>query len=90
MGRCHEGLTSYVDQPTLILNLLKAVDIACGNHVSFVIDEQGKVYSFGTGTSLQHGHGEEDIKIPRMMSSKFMDMKKITHVAVDTQYTILH
>lgn len=94
MGRCHEGqlglddLTHHVDKPTLIPNIPKVVDIACGNHVSFIIDEAGKVYSFGTGTSLQHGHGEEDIKIPRVMSSKFMDIKKIANVAVGAQHTI--
>ena len=94
MGRCHEGqlgidgLTTHVDQPTLIPNIPKAVDIACGNHVSFIIDELGKVYSFGTGTSLQHGHGDEDIKIPRLMSSKFMDIKQISHIAVGAQHTI--
>jgi len=94
MGRCHEGqlgidgLTTHADKPILIPNIPKAVDIACGNHVSFLIDETGKVYSFGTGTSLQHGHGEDDIKIPRMMSSKFMDIKKIGNVAVGAQHTI--
>ncbi|CAF0760263.1 unnamed protein product [Rotaria sp. Silwood1] len=94
MGRCHEGqlgidaLKTHVDKPTLIPNIPKAVDIACGNHVSFIIDKTGKVYSFGTGTSLQHGHGENDIKMPRMMSSKFMDIKKITNIAVGAQHTI--
>jgi alpha-tubulin suppressor-like RCC1 family protein len=94
MGRCHEGqlgidgLITHADKPKLIPNIPKAVDIACGNHVSFIIDEKGKVYSFGTGISLQHGHGEDDIKIPRMMSSKFMDIKKIANVAVGAQHTI--
>jgi len=94
MGRCHEGqlgidgLTMHCDEPTLIPNISKAVDIACGNHVSFIIDGAGKVHSFGAGTSLQHGHGEEDMKIPRLMSSKFMDMKKIANVAVGAQHTI--
>jgi alpha-tubulin suppressor-like RCC1 family protein len=94
MGRCHEGqlgtdgLTTHVDKPILIRNIPKAVDIACGNHVSFIIDKTGKVYSFGTGTSLQHGHGEDDIKVPRIMSSKFMDIKKIANVAIGAQHTI--
>ena len=94
MGRCHEGqlgvddLATHVDKPTLIRNIPKAVDIACGNHVSFIIDENGKVHSFGAGTSLQHGHGEEDIKLPRLMSSKFMDIKRIINVAVGAQHTI--
>ncbi|CAF1685429.1 unnamed protein product [Adineta ricciae] len=94
MGRCHEGqlgvddLTTHVDKPMLIRNIPKAVDVACGNHVSFIIDENGKVHSFGAGTSLQHGHGEEDIKLPRLMSSKFMDIKRIINVAVGAQHTI--
>ncbi|CAF0790042.1 unnamed protein product [Rotaria sordida] len=94
MGRCHEGqlgidgLTTHIDRPILIPNIPKAVDIACGNHVSFIIDETGKVYSFGAGTSLQHGHGENDIKIPRIISSKFMDIKKIANIAVGAQHTI--
>ncbi|CAF4527244.1 unnamed protein product, partial [Rotaria magnacalcarata] len=94
MGRCHEGqlgiegLTTHLDKPTLIPNIPKAVDIACGNHVSFIIDEKGKVYSFGTGTSLQHGHGEDDVKTPRLMSSKYMDIKKIANITVGAQHTI--
>jgi alpha-tubulin suppressor-like RCC1 family protein len=94
MGRYHEGqlgvdgLATHVDKPILISNIPKAVDIACGNHVSFIIDEKGKIYSFGAGTSLQHGHGEADVKMPRIMSSKFMDIKKIVNVAVGAQHTI--
>jgi alpha-tubulin suppressor-like RCC1 family protein len=94
MGRCHEGqlgtdgLTTHVDKPILIRDIPKAVDIACGNHVSFIIDPTGKVYSFGAGTSVQHGHGEEDMKIPRLMTSKYMDIKKIVNVAVGAQHTI--
>ena len=94
MGRHHEGqlgidqLTSHLTQPTLIPNLSSIVDIACGNHVSFVIDRTGKVFSFGAGTSLQHGHGQDDIKIPRMMSSKYMDIKMVLHIAVGSQHTL--
>lgn len=94
MGRFHEGqlgidgLTNHVAKPTLIRNIPKAVDIACGGHVSFIIDQTGKVHSFGAGTSLQHGHGNDDVKIPQMMSSKFMDIKKIVNIAVGAQHTI--
>lgn len=94
MGRCHEGqlgidgLVDHIDAPRLIPNIPKAADIACGNHVSFIIDQSGKVYSFGAGTSLQHGHGDEDVKVPRLMSSKFMDIKKIVDIAVGAQHTI--
>ncbi|CAF1002694.1 unnamed protein product [Adineta steineri] len=94
MGRHHEGqlgidqLTTHLSQPTLIPNLSNIIDISCGNHVSFVIDRSGKVFSFGAGTSLQCGHGQEDIKIPRMMSSKFMDIKMITNIAVGAQHTL--
>lgn len=94
MGRFHEGqlgidgLTNHVAKPTLIRNIPKAVDIACGGHVSFIIDRTGKVHSFGAGTSLQHGHGDDDVKIPRIMSSKFMDIKKIVNIAVGAQHTI--
>jgi len=94
MGRCHEGqlgidqLTTHLHQPTLTPNLPPITDIACGNHVSFVIDRNGKVYSFGAGTSLQHGHGEQDVKVPRMMSSKYMDIKSVVNIAVGAQHTI--
>jgi alpha-tubulin suppressor-like RCC1 family protein len=94
MGRCHEGqlgidqLTTHLHQPTLIPNLPHIVDIVCGNHVSFAIDRLGKVHSFGAGTSLQHGHGQQDIKVPRVMSSKFMDIKTVTHIAVGAQHTL--
>jgi alpha-tubulin suppressor-like RCC1 family protein len=94
IGRHHEGqlgidqLTTHLTQPTLIPNLSNIVDISCGNHVSFVIDRSGKVFSFGAGTSLQHGHGQEDVKIPRMMSSKYMDIKTVLHIAVGAQHTL--
>lgn len=94
MGRHHEGqlgidqLTTHLNQPTLIPNLSNIIDISCGNHVSFVIDRSGKVFSFGAGTSLQHGHGNNDIKVPRMMSSKFMDIKTVVNIAVGAQHTL--
>ena len=94
MGRCHEGqlgidgLTTHLHQPTLISSLPPIADIACGNHVSFAIDRSGKVHSFGAGTSLQHGHGQQDVKVPRMMSSKFMDIKSVVNIAVGAQHTI--
>ncbi|CAF1217149.1 unnamed protein product [Rotaria sordida] len=94
MGRHHEGqlgideLTKHLSEPTLIPNLSNIIDISCGNHVSFVIDRSGKVFSFGAGTSLQHGHGQPDIKIPRMMSSKYVDIKMILNIAVGAQHTL--
>jgi alpha-tubulin suppressor-like RCC1 family protein len=94
IGRHHEGqlgidqLTTHLKQPTLIPNLSNIIDISCGNHVSFVIDRLGKVFSFGAGTSLQHGHGQQDVKIPRMMSSKYMDIKMVLHIAVGAQHTL--
>ncbi|CAF3323533.1 unnamed protein product [Rotaria socialis] len=94
IGRHHEGqlgineLSEHLSQPTLIPNLSNIVDIACGNHVSFVIDRAGKVFSFGAGTSLQHGHGQQDVKVPRMMSSKYMDIKMALNIAVGAQHTL--
>ncbi|CAF4058233.1 unnamed protein product [Rotaria magnacalcarata] len=94
IGRHHEGqlgidqLTEHLSQPTPIPNLSNIVDIACGNHVSFVIDRAGKVFSFGAGTSLQHGHGQQDVKVPRMMSSKYMDIKMALNIAVGAQHTL--
>lgn len=94
MGRHHEGqlgidqLSTHLTHPTLIPNLSSIVDIACGNHVSFAINSSGKVFSFGAGTSLQHGHGQEDVKIPRLMSSKYMDIKTVLNIAVGAQHTL--
>ncbi|CAF0958446.1 unnamed protein product [Adineta ricciae] len=94
IGRHHEGqlgidqLTGQLTEPTLIPNLSDIVDISCGNHVSFVINRSGKVFSFGAGTSLQHGHGQQDVKIPRMMSSKYMDIKMALNIAVGAQHTL--
>jgi alpha-tubulin suppressor-like RCC1 family protein len=83
-----DQLTTHLNHPALIPNLSNIVDISCGNHVSFAIARSGKVYSFGAGTSLQHGHGQEDIKIPRMMSSKFIDIKMVVNIAVGAQHTL--
>lgn len=94
IGRNREGqlgidqLTEHLTQPTLIPNLIDIIDISCGNHVSFAINRAGKVFSFGAGTSLQHGHGQQDVKTPRMMSSKYMDIKSVLNIAVGAQHTI--
>ncbi|CAF1207095.1 unnamed protein product [Didymodactylos carnosus] len=93
-GRHYEGqlgienIDKHLSEPTRIDDVPKAVDISCGNHVSFVIDENGKAYSFGGGASLQHGHGQRDVKKPEMISSKYMDIKSVQMVAVGSQHTL--
>jgi len=93
-GRNHEGqlgidsVNEHLLQPTEIENIPLAVDIACGGHVSFITDKDGKVYSFGSGTSLQHGHGESDIRIPTLIKSKFMDIKRVQTISVGSQHTL--
>ncbi|CAF0849731.1 unnamed protein product [Didymodactylos carnosus] len=85
----HENLDKHLVKPKLIENIPEEVcDISCGNHVSFILAKSGKVYSFGDGTSLQHGHGHQDIKIPKLISSKYMDIKQIQMIAVGSQHTL--
>ncbi|CAF0927463.1 unnamed protein product, partial [Didymodactylos carnosus] len=85
----HENLTQHLVVPKLIEDIPEEVcDISCGNHVSFILAKSGKVYSFGDGTSLQHGHGHQDIKIPKIISSKYMDIKQIQMIAVGSQHTL--
>lgn len=68
------------------------VSVACGETVSFAVTEKGHVYSWGLGTSLQLGVGdEEDIFVPTQIKSKNVnpDEHEVLSVAAGGQHTTL-
>jgi len=52
----------------------KVKSVVCGESVSYAVTEEGHLYSWGFGTSLQLGVGDEDdIFVPTLVKSKNLD-----------------
>eukprot|EP00111_Clytia_hemisphaerica_P017634 TCONS_00052166-protein len=52
----------------------KVKDVACGESVSYAVTEKGQLYSWGFGTTLQLGVGDDDdIYEPELVKSKNLD-----------------
>lgn len=67
----------------------KIVEIACGEISSFAITQDGKIYSWGMGTSLQLGTGNEDDElIPALLTGKQVKDKNVIKVASGGQHTV--
>lgn len=70
----------------------KVTSIACGEAVSFAITEEGHLFSWGLGTSLQLGAGdEEDLFTPTLVKSKYVNIEEdeILSVSAGGQHTAL-
>ena len=63
----------------------EAVDhVSCGEVCSFAITKQGKLYSWGLGSCLQLGNGEEeDLFVPTLVKGKNLDYSKHLALAVN-------
>ncbi|CAF1553636.1 unnamed protein product, partial [Rotaria sordida] len=62
-GRLGNDLANDIIIPKQINNLTNIFDIAAGGSVSFVINQNAQIYSFGMGDTCQIGHSNEDIFI---------------------------
>lgn len=75
--------------PTKIDELKDIVDIAANTNVSYAIDKNGKVYSWGTNYSKQLGlDTEDDYLTPTKVTSKQLDVRDVFTVSVGGQHTL--
>jgi len=66
--------------------------VACGEVCSFAISHDGHLYSWGIGTSLQLGVGDdEDVTVPTQVKSKFLNPEtdEVISVRAGGQHTCL-
>ncbi|KAH6920907.1 hypothetical protein HPB50_028103 [Hyalomma asiaticum] len=64
--------------PSQVPGLSGCVDISCGEAVSYAIDEEGRLHSWGFGTNGQLGHGgDDDLFEPKVVAGKFAGKKTL-------------
>ncbi|CAF0880162.1 unnamed protein product [Brachionus calyciflorus] len=82
-------IESDVKKPTKIPDLKDIVDIAANTNVSYAVDKNGKVYSWGTNYSKQLGlDTEEDYLVPTLVASKQVDVRDVYTVSVGGQHAL--
>lgn len=83
------SVTADVSLPTRVGDLTDIIDIAANTNVSFAINKQGKVYSWGTNYSKQLGQdSEEDYLTPTLVKSKNLDVRDAFAVSIGGQHTL--
>lgn len=90
LGDDAEETAVPVKVPTLANK--KVISVACGEAVSFAVTEEGLLYSWGLGTSLQLGVGdEEDMNVPTLVTSKNInpDVNEVISASAGGQHTAL-
>ncbi|XP_023342509.1 regulator of chromosome condensation [Eurytemora carolleeae] len=78
-----------VPVPVAELKDMKCVDIACGTAVSFAVTDKGHCYSWGMGTNMQLGHGEDDVLVPNLIKSKQLENRSVIAVSSGGQHTVI-
>lgn len=91
-GRLGLGeLETDVEELTLIsaLNDKKVSQIACGDCTSFAVTNTGEVYAWGIGSNSQLGTGgDEDAKVPTLLTGAQVKGKKVIKVSGGAQHTL--
>ena len=76
--------------PTELPDFGNVHTVASGSCCSFAVTDEGKLYSWGMGDSLQLGNGEEkDIWSPEVVTGKKLEGKKVLSVSAGGQHTAL-
>lgn len=76
--------------PTEVPDFGKVHTVATGSSCSFAITDEGKLYSWGMGDSLQLGNGEEkDVCSPELVTGKKLEDKRVLSVSGGGQHTAL-
>lgn len=76
--------------PRRLPELSKIVDIATGSACSFAVSESGEVFSWGMGTNLQLGTGEEeDLWKPTKVTGKNLDGRRVIASSAGGQHSAL-
>jgi len=98
MGRPEYGrlglgsdITEEVLTPRKVAGISGIKQVATGSACSFAVGHDGGVFSWGMGTNLQLGTGEEeeDIWIPTKVGGKNLDGKRVLSAALGGQHTAL-
>lgn len=75
--------------PAKIPDLKDIVDIAANTNVSYAIDKNGKVYSWGSNYSKQLGQDtEDDYYVPTLVQSRHLDSREVYSVSVGGQHSL--
>lgn len=91
-GRLGMGTNSSLEPttPMRVPELDKISDVSASTVCSFAVSEGGDLYSWGMGTNLQLGTGEEeDVWKPYKITGKKMEGKKVVGSSAGGQHTAL-
>ena len=77
------------NQPAEVRPLKNVSSVACGGSCSFAVTNAGKAYSWGFGTNLQTGTGEEDTWTPTEMTGKHLEGKRVLSSSSGGQHTAM-
>ena len=76
--------------PTEVPNISSVHTVATGSSTSFAITNNGQLYSWGMGDTLQLGNGEEtDVWAPQIVTGKKLEHKKVLSVSAGGQHTAI-
>lgn len=77
-------------EPTPVTGMEPVCRVACGESVSYAVTREGGVYSWGFGTNLQLGTGEDDDEwSPVKMTGKQLENRVVLMVSSGGQHTAL-
>ncbi|XP_072316882.1 regulator of chromosome condensation [Eucyclogobius newberryi] len=77
-------------EPTPVRGMEPVCSVACGASVSYAVTKEGGVYSWGMGTNMQLGTGEEDDAwSPVKMTGKQLENRAVLMVSSGGQHTAL-
>ncbi|XP_076016985.1 regulator of chromosome condensation [Genypterus blacodes] len=77
-------------EPTPVTGIEPASGVTCGASVSFAVTREGSVYSWGMGTNLQLGTGEEDDEwSPVKVTGKQLENRAVLMASSGGQHTVL-
>jgi len=74
----------------LISNTPKFKKISCGANHTLAITQEDTVYSWGFGTSLACGNGdEEDVETPMLIQGQRLDGLQVLEIGAGGQHSVL-
>uniref|UniRef100_A0A2C9JH32 RCC1-like domain-containing protein n=2 Tax=Biomphalaria glabrata TaxID=6526 RepID=A0A2C9JH32_BIOGL len=79
-------------KPTIVpaLENCKAVNVGAGGCVSFAVTDNGDLFSWGMGSNLQLGLGnEEDQLVPNKVTGKQLESRSVVMVSSGGQHTVV-
>ncbi|KAK8760838.1 hypothetical protein V5799_027893 [Amblyomma americanum] len=77
------------ETPAQVPGLANCTEISCGEAVSFAVDGEGRLHSWGLGTNGQLGHGNEnDLFEPKVVAGRLAD-RKVLVVSGGGQHTVI-